>query len=197
MGDIVFVDSKKRVLTNSLKIAEIFEKRHSNVLRDIVKLDCSRKFNELNFEHVEYVDVKGEVRPAYDITKNGFVFLVMGYRGEKAAKFKEDYIDLFDKMESVLKRQSISRLTGIETRKSMTDKIKDTGENERMHGHGYSTYTKLAYKLIGIKYKKPANNERFRDGLCAEDLDRLETVEDMIKSLLKAGKEYGDIKELK
>jgi hypothetical protein len=55
---------------------------------------------------------------------------------------------------------------------------------------------KLTYKLIGITFKKPANGKPFREKLNSGDLDRLETVESMIKSLLKAGKTYGDIKDL-
>ncbi|HGJ5890835.1 MAG TPA: Rha family transcriptional regulator [Arsenophonus apicola] len=38
----------------------------------------------------------------YEMTKNGFIFLVMGFTGKKAAQFKEAYIAEFDKMESEL-----------------------------------------------------------------------------------------------
>ena len=34
----------------------------------------------------------------YQMTKDGFVFLVMGFTGSKAAKFKEDYINAFNEM---------------------------------------------------------------------------------------------------
>jgi Rha family phage regulatory protein len=67
-------------------------------LRAIKKLDCSQEFNERNFTLVEYVDAKGEKRPMYQMTKDGFVFLVMGFTGSKAAKFKEDYINAFNEM---------------------------------------------------------------------------------------------------
>ncbi|OAH95758.1 hypothetical protein AZH52_01600 [Proteus mirabilis] len=40
--------------------------------------------------------------PFFQMTKNGFVFLVMGFTGKKAAQFKEAYISEFDRMEAEL-----------------------------------------------------------------------------------------------
>jgi Rha family phage regulatory protein len=37
------------------------------------------------------------------MTRDGFAFLVMGYRGKKTARFKEDYIRRFNQMESFIK----------------------------------------------------------------------------------------------
>ncbi|ECT1023181.1 transcriptional regulator [Salmonella enterica] len=91
-----------RAVTTSVAVAEFFAKRHERVLDKIRNLDCSPEFNEHNFVSVEYTDAKGEKRPAYQITKNGFVFLVMGFTGKKAAAFKEAYIAEFDRMENEL-----------------------------------------------------------------------------------------------
>lgn len=51
----------------------------------IGKLDCSPEFNVLNFKAVEYLDAKGERRRSFDITRDGFSFLVMGFTGARAA----------------------------------------------------------------------------------------------------------------
>ncbi|EHV4008960.1 Rha family transcriptional regulator [Salmonella enterica] len=91
-----------RAVTTSVAVAEYFGKRHDNVIQKIKLLDCSSEFNALNFKDVTYTDAKGEKRPAYKITKNGFVFLVMGFTGKKAAAFKEAYIAEFDRMENDL-----------------------------------------------------------------------------------------------
>lgn len=90
-------------ITTSRKIAEVFEKEHYNVLRDIENLDCSEEFTALNFEVSGYKDTSGKKNKEYIITKDGFVFLVMGYRGKKAAAFKESYIKRFNDMESFIK----------------------------------------------------------------------------------------------
>ncbi|MEO5341087.1 MAG: Rha family transcriptional regulator [Magnetococcus sp. MYC-9] len=68
-------------------IAEHFDKQHKNVLRDIANLERLGEFYRLNFEPVEYIDAKGERRPAVEVTKDGFMFLVMGFTGEKADAF--------------------------------------------------------------------------------------------------------------
>ena len=88
-----------RAVTTSVAVAEFFRKMHKDVLRKIETLECSEDFNERNFTPVTYTDAKGEKRPMYQITKNGFVFLVMGFTGKKAATFKEAYIAEFDRME--------------------------------------------------------------------------------------------------
>lgn len=93
-------------MTTSLKVAEVFGKLHKNVLRKIESLDCSPEFNELNFEPVEYLDEKGETRKAWNMTKDGFIFLVMGFTGKLAARFKETYISAFNWMAEQLSNQS-------------------------------------------------------------------------------------------
>lgn len=80
-----------------------FGKEHKNVLADIRSLDCSDDFNALNFQPVKYTDEKGEKRPMFLMTKDGFIFLVMGYRGKKAAAIKEAYIQRFNDTEQDLK----------------------------------------------------------------------------------------------
>ncbi|EFZ3133883.1 Rha family transcriptional regulator, partial [Shigella sonnei] len=69
-------------------------------------LDCSAKFTEHNFVSSEYTDSTGRKLPMYQITKNGFVFLVMGFTGKKAAAFKEAYIAEFDRMEAELRQNN-------------------------------------------------------------------------------------------
>ncbi len=105
------VSERKGVpVTTSRKIAKVFGKEHYNVLRDIENLDCSESFNTINFELVNYKDKKGEKRPEYIITKDGFVFLVMGYRGRKAAAFKEAYIKRFNDMEDYIKSVQAAKM---------------------------------------------------------------------------------------
>lgn len=94
-----------RPITTSLKVAEVFGKQHKDVLRKIVTLDCSKNFNERNFALVTYLDGKGEARPAYEMTKDGFIFVVMGFTGARAAATKEAYINAFNWMAEQLAAQ--------------------------------------------------------------------------------------------
>ena len=88
--------------TDSLTVAEVFDKQHKNVLRSINNLDCTAEFAQLNFKPGSYLDAQGQSRPMYAMTKDGFIFLVMGFTGAEAAKRKEAYIQRFNEMEAAL-----------------------------------------------------------------------------------------------
>lgn len=103
MNELVVINQKGQSVTTSLKVAEIFGKNHAHVLRDIQSLECSEDFRESNFGLSSYVSQQGKELPMYEIAKDGFSFLVMGYTGAKAAEFKEKFINEFNKRESLLK----------------------------------------------------------------------------------------------
>lgn len=104
MTDLVIRSQKGRDVTTSLIVAKVFGKRHDNVLRDIESLSCSESFNLLNFEETPYVHPQnGQTYKMYEMTKDGFSFLVMGYTGEKAGQFKEAFINEFNRREMMLK----------------------------------------------------------------------------------------------
>jgi Rha family phage regulatory protein len=103
MNNLVLTNQSGKDVTTSLIVAEVFGKEHKNVLRDIETLSCSDSFNRLNFELIKYFDSRGREQKAYEITKDGFSFLVMGYTGEKAGEFKEKFIREFNKREALLK----------------------------------------------------------------------------------------------
>lgn len=122
-----------KATTTSLAIAEFFGKRHSHVLRAVKNLECSKEFNERNFGLVEYTDAKGEKRPMYEITKDGFVFLVMGFTGKGAAKFKESYINAFNEMQSFIENKQEALMLNLarveQAHKLATEKASDAGRN--------------------------------------------------------------------
>jgi len=99
-------------ITNSLKVAEAFGKKHFHVIRDIKSLDCSQEFTESNFGCSEYIDSTGRVLPMYEMTKDGFMFLVMGFKGAKAAAIKEAYISVFNQMADALEAERAAKAAG-------------------------------------------------------------------------------------
>lgn len=62
-------------MTNTLKVAEYFGKRHDNLLQIIKNLGCSDEFALLNFEETSYVDEWGRKQPMYLMTQDGFTLL--------------------------------------------------------------------------------------------------------------------------
>ncbi len=94
-----------QVFANSRDVAEVFGKRHDNVLRDISNLTLATPSDLRWFIDASYRDAKGEYRPAWDMTRDGFTLLVMGYTGPKAMAFKVAYITRFNEMEDELRNQ--------------------------------------------------------------------------------------------
>lgn len=102
MSDIVKIDIiNGKPSVTSLQVAEAFGKEHFNLLRDIQNTTskCPESFNAINFELVEYVDGKGEKRPMYALSRDGFMLLAMGYTTPEAMKVKLAYIAEFNRME--------------------------------------------------------------------------------------------------
>ncbi|CAJ0996733.1 hypothetical protein SODG_007494 [Sodalis praecaptivus] len=101
----VFIHNGKAV-TTSQAVADYFHKQHKHVLAKIESLECSVEFASANFSaDVQKVDIgNGATRDSkiFTMTKDGFVFLVMGFTGKKAAAFKEAYIAEFNRMEAEL-----------------------------------------------------------------------------------------------
>ena len=105
IDDAVFIQDQQ-VKTTSLKVAEIFAKQHKNVIQKIESLDCSPEFTSAHFcAHVQTIEIgNGATRESkyYEMTKDGFMFLVMGFTGAAAAKIKEAYINTFNQMAAML-----------------------------------------------------------------------------------------------
>jgi Rha family phage regulatory protein len=96
--------SDDQLKTTSLKIAEKFGKRHDNVLRviDNILTQVSDSFSKLNFEETQTDSLTptGGVRKdrCFNLTKDGFMIVVMGFTGKEAMTIKEAYINAFNVM---------------------------------------------------------------------------------------------------
>lgn len=107
--EIAIVDGQ--AVTSSLAVANFFSKRHDDVLKKIRTLDCSPEFCARNFAEtsISVNQPNGGTRklPCYQITRDGFAFLAMGFTGKRAARFKEAYINAFNQMEKQLLKPSV------------------------------------------------------------------------------------------
>lgn len=196
----IFVDNKDTARISSLDVAKVFNKRHANVIRDIEKLTdaksgLSKEFNQLNFELVRYKDGKGEKRKAYNMTRDGFTMLVMGYTGEKALKFKELYIKRFNDMEKFI-------ATLVTTRKDfplLTDNIKLLHENPKPYhfSNECDMINKLVTGMTAKKFREVHNipkGESIRPYLTDEQIALMEKLQKADVGLLIAFPNYEDRK---
>ncbi|EAH6708971.1 phage regulatory protein [Campylobacter jejuni] len=93
------------VFTNSLFVAEVFERRHDTILRAIKNLPQD-EFRDLNFQISSSVRKNGFFKKdtkIYNLTRDGFSLLVMGFTGQKAYKWKVEFIKAFNEMEKRLR----------------------------------------------------------------------------------------------
>jgi Rha family phage regulatory protein len=222
MTEIVkFDDIFKNVITTSLKVAEVFEKQHKHVLRDIDNLLSEVKSNQSKIGLVEnayyikessYVDAKGETRRMFKMNKDFFTLLAMGFNGEKALKFKLQYISAFNAMERELKRRDETRLIGKQVRHSFTDTInltldKDGSDFDKF---SFSLYSDLIYKKVfGItarQYRRLNNLPKgvnIRNYLGIKELNDISNMEDYVRLIitknnwhkLPAKESYNKVKE--
>ena len=149
-----------RIFCSSLQVAQEFGKRHDIVLRDIRALNCSQDFRLLNFVESSYQNEQNKKQPMYLMTKNGFIFLVMGYRAKKAAAIKEAYIKRFDEYEAFIKDYILAKdefapfTQAIEDAYDNPQPYHFSNENNMIYRIVLGTDAKTFRKLHGIEHGK-------------------------------------------
>ncbi len=90
--------------TTSRNVAIVFGKRHDRVIDAIRNLTTSTptEFSQHNFVSAAYRDNSGKSNPMYELTRDGFTLLAMGFTGKRALEFKLAYINAFNEMERKL-----------------------------------------------------------------------------------------------
>lgn len=106
-------------MASSKEVADKFGKIHTHVLEAIRSLECSDDFRESNFRLSSYISKQNKTLPCYELTRDGFCFLCMGFIGKNAAKWKEQYIVAFNALEqharNTLGEQSLTDAINVAT----------------------------------------------------------------------------------
>ncbi|ELZ2420736.1 Rha family transcriptional regulator [Campylobacter coli] len=116
---VKFEQQNHRVFCTSMDIARVFGKRHDHVLRDIENIlndlrEIGTSYELPNFEEVVRISKTTNPKngklvnrkiPMYNLTRDGFSLLAMGFTGKKALKWKMSFLDAFNQMERSLYNQ--------------------------------------------------------------------------------------------
>lgn len=201
MNDLVFLKNEE-ALTDSLTVAEMFGKRHDNVMQAIEKLAMgilkNKETPQLYFKTWYKHPQNGKRYAKYLMNRDGFSLLAMGFTGKKALEWKLKYIEAFNQMEKIISEKQTAvwietRKQGQLVRKDETNVLQKLVEYAKEQGskHAdmlYITYTKLANKMIGITSRDTATNAQ---------LNELTTMERIIAKVvldgMKTGTHYKDI----
>lgn len=168
LNNLVIMKDRQAV-TDSLKVAESFDKKHKHVLETARNLAAENSATKKMFVESTYVN-RGKEYPMIYMNRDGFTLLAMGFAGKKALDFKLKYIQAFNKMEQQIRNQSerpklmqkerieISRQNA-ETRKAsllyrVAKSMKDTRKQQDL-------LTQIANDLIGesseVREPEPQN----------------------------------------
>lgn len=204
MSDIIIVKNNDYFI-NSEDLALLSENEHRAVTQLIRSyFEDLEYFGVLTFQMSKPTKKGGRPKKTYYLNEQQATLLTTFMKNsDKVKEFKTKLVQEFFKMREYINSQKITRAIGVETRKTLTDAVQESGENERMHGKGYSNYTRLVYSLTGLtdKFKifkedkkKYNHKDNFRDVITPEELKRVELAESLIKPMLKLEKDYSDIK---
>ena len=184
--NVNFSVTGERVFIGSLELAEVFGKNHKNVLRAIDKLPDD-EFKSANFIRHSYLDKTGRVLPCYNLTRDGFSLLVMGFTGERAYQWKIEFIKAFNTMEAELRRQVVIRYT---------DKIADLEASQilqtKRHAdqiNGYKGQLAKHNAVIASLKNELAKRGKIYD---AEVIERYEDREENLRAQLHNAKAERD-----
>lgn len=205
--EIVGKRNEERLITTSLKVAETFEREHKDVLESVRNLTAEKSAAKF-FSETTYKS-RGKEYPMYEMDRDGFSLLVMGFNGDKALKWKLKYIEAFNAMENELKRiyterqqWQIERDKGVVIRHILTDTIKMKISDSPNKRFAYPNYTNLIYRTLFGKSAKELEKdygvkpkENLRDSFTGEALTQVQSMEMLVSSLINCGWGYGQIKE--
>ncbi|EIQ3289080.1 Rha family transcriptional regulator [Campylobacter coli] len=163
--NVVFEVVGDEIFANSLQIAEVFEKDHSNVLKAIDKLP-NDEFKSSNFKYDSYFDKKSEQRRMINLTRDAFSLLVMGFTGEKAYKWKILFIKAFNEMEKRLRNIEYEKHDKLAFRQSLGYKSQLKQQKEKYEN-----------KIKALKYDLEHKKElSFKRKLSKEELLELRKI---------------------
>lgn len=108
MNNLVVLRDRQAV-TDSLKVAESFDKKHKHVLETARNLAAENSATKKMFVESTYVN-RGKEYPMIYMNRDGFTLLAMGFTGKKALDFKLKYIQAFNEMEKRIRQPKSERL---------------------------------------------------------------------------------------
>lgn len=141
------------VYTTSLSVAEVFNKNHKNIIRKINEFPKDN-FTKLNFELSKYIDSTGRILPCYKITRDAFSLLVMGFTGEKAYKWKIEFIKAFNEMEKRLRNIEYEKHDKLAFRQSLGYKSQLKQQKQKYEN-----------EIKALKYDLEQSKNNFKDKL--------------------------------
>lgn len=193
---LVAVENEHAV-TTSLRVAEVFGKQHKDVLRAVKSLDCSEDFHKRNFalmqKSIKIGNGAERKSPMYYITRDGFMFLVMGFTGKTAAKWKEAYIKAFNEMEAKIRAEQMAKAIEEHDRKEAEEYEKLLEREDREEAAIDARVAAMSLAKSRKRQAEPQTTEQqtttAEDGIIIEDYNGRRVVSSLTLAKLQ-GREH-------
>lgn len=124
----------QQVTISSLEVAEMVERNHFDVIRDIRKIiehlgESKNAFTY--FIESEYEDTQSKKRPCFQLTKKGCELYATRMTGAKGTQFAVQYIERFNRMEQQLQQPRLPQ----SYKEALQHLITQLEENEKLQTH--------------------------------------------------------------
>ncbi|MEL3959690.1 Rha family transcriptional regulator [Caldifermentibacillus hisashii] len=155
MNQLVFIHNNQPV-TDSLTVAEVFEKRHDIVLRDIenqiTKLQEAgeKEFSLHNFEESTYTNERGREYRKINMTEDAFTLVAMAYVTPEAMKMKVKFLQEFKRMREYIQNNKVKVL---DDRTALIQSLKLTAETAEKTDQLEKTVNLQQQKILEIENK--------------------------------------------
>lgn len=186
--------------TTSLAIAEVFDRRHNDVMREVEGLMSDGTIDVRDFSHISYTDSMNRPQRAYRLNERAALIAMPFVGGAKSRAGQKRLVDAFMEMRRILRQHEAhgrssdwleARSKGKEVRRDDTDTIKDFiayahGQGSKSASKYYMQITKMSYREI-FAVGNEAVEKNFRDTLSTSQLISLAATEVVIAKALREG----------
>ena len=143
MNELITVVDGKPVVT-SKQVAAHFGKTHRHVLRDIAKeIETAGEFGKTNFGLSTYTSSQNKILPCYEMTRDGFSLIAMGFTGVEAQQWKIKYIEAFNAMERELLTGNAKFGSVMDALNEACKLMQDDKEKASVFGTGLSEWKRV------------------------------------------------------
>lgn len=167
---------------SSREIAELTNKRHDHVVRDILKMLNSLDLDAPNFGDI-YFDTQGRKQTEYHLNQELTITLISGY----SVKLRHAIVKRWMELEKEVAKVKATRLDSKAVRRLETNAIKDLVQYAEASGSKsanmyYASITKMTNNMLGIESGQ-------RDKLTSRQLDQVRIAETIVKMAINDGLE--------
>lgn len=131
-------------VTTSKIVSDYFDKEHKHVMDKIRSISCEiSDTGGSYFRRSSYLSLQNKTLECYDLTRDGFMLLVMELSGKKALSKKIAFIAAFNAMEAEILRNRSKEISVMDELNQAYSLMESDKEKASVFGSGLSEWRKI------------------------------------------------------